>query len=302
MNLVDKEGMTPIPAGGLEVPSLEKGLETLNKLVERQGDFGTKEHFLGEQGGKYRVFAIKGNMGGQYPKGYIPVAHTHPGGAMLTYEDLATTTAEGKSVGGVKTHLVAMGKGRFTVIEVPQSGPATATSLDVTTGKVLSVVELAPQGPKQTSPVPYVEGTGRAVDVQTPVKGYGKLAGAVSGSTPLGRIFGVPPVTPAAAPKVSNAAPASETTQSTTKQTPKVEIKTGTEPSVKAPFAPGTPGVKTMDPKPSGWAVLFIIAWEFALKDYVKAFFTPPTKRNPPQFKPYTTQDEFTKLHRPPDR
>jgi RHS repeat-associated protein len=263
VDLVDVTGTSPsIPASGLEVPNLEAGLEMLDDLVTRQnketGGFGAQEHFLGERGGRYRVFAIEGTLGGKFPAGYNPVAHTHPGGATLTYEDLATTSSQGKSVGGVKTHLVAMGKGRFTVIEVPGNAPSTATGIDVTTGKVSSVVQLAPPGPNQTSPVPYVEGTGRAMAVDTPIKGYGKLAAAFSGSTPIGQSLGVTPTAPAAAaPRAARAAPAPQ---------PKAQPKASPKVNIEPPMPPGTPGVKTMDPKPSGWAIAFVLLFELVLK------------------------------------
>jgi hypothetical protein len=67
-----------------------------------------------------------------------------------------------------------------------------------------------------------------------------------------------------------------------------------------------------MDPKPSGWAVLFVMVWEFGLKDYFGSFFKRPGLYHPPddratqaeietlQKRGYRTQKEFTKLHRPP--
>jgi hypothetical protein len=262
-------------------------LEILDALVNRQNAFSAQEYFLGhsQTDGKYRVFKIgdAGSLGGALPEGQTPIAHSHPGGAVLTYEDLATTTTQGKSVGGVRTHLVAMGNGNFTVIEVPANGPATATSLNVATGKVSSIVELAPPGPTQTSPVPYVEGTGRTVSIQTPIKGYDALANAVNGSTPLRQLFNVPPAAPVTAPKASKTTPAAESTPSRATPTPKVESKAGPEPSAKtgnAPkptrmplYAPGTPGVTTMDPKPRGWAVVLVILWEVAGKPAVETYW-----------------------------
>jgi hypothetical protein len=153
----------------------------------------------------------------------------------------------------------------------------------VATGKVSSIVELAPPGPTQTSPVPYVEGTGRSVAIQTPMKGYDALANAVNGSTPLGRLFNVPPAAPAAAPKAAKTTPAAEPTPSKTNASPKGAIRPGTEPPAKtgnAPkpmgtplYAPGPPGVTTMDPKPRGWAVVLVILWEVAGKPAVETYW-----------------------------
>jgi RHS repeat-associated protein len=189
--LVDTSGMAPtIPASGLEVASLEKGLELLNQIVTDQSDFDTVEYFLGERGGKYRVFKLEGNLGGQIPAGQTPIAHTHPGGAMLTFEDVATTSAQAPSVGGARTHLVARGNNNWSIIEVPSSGPITSTDLNVKTGVVSGTIELDPPGTQTTRPIPHRLETHQPQTTQTSVKGYGKLAKALGGSNPLSRVLG----------------------------------------------------------------------------------------------------------------
>jgi RHS repeat-associated protein len=188
LRFVDANGMSPapaIPAAGLPVDNLQQGLTVLDELNSAPGNVGDIEWFLGEQGGKYTVFKLEGSLGGKIPTGYNAVAHTHPGGAMITAEDVATTTAQGIEVGGVRTHLVSKGNNRWGVIEVPKKGPATLTEIDLQAGRVSSVVELQRVG---TGPhgLPHIVESGRSLNQPSGIKTTGELADAMEGATPLG--------------------------------------------------------------------------------------------------------------------
>ncbi len=187
--LVDLTGLSPsvpdIPAGGQAVKTLQEGLDLLNRLTTAQGESGSTEWFLGQKGGSYRVFKIEGDLGGAIPKGYTAVAHTHPPGAMVTAEDVATTAARGVKVGGTRTHLVARGGNRWAAIEVPKSGAAKLTELDLQAGKVTSVVELERVGVGSHG-LPHKFETGVQLNQPSSIKNTSELAEALEGSKPLG--------------------------------------------------------------------------------------------------------------------
>lgn len=193
--LVDVTGTAPefpsIPATGYEVGSLENGLELLNRFAEVEtARGGTTELFLGQKGDQYRLFQL-GNLGGEIPEGYVPIAHTHPQGAMVTFEDYVTTLARGLKVGDVRTHLVAFGNNKWAVIEIPKEGQSTSTSLDLNSPKVLGTVELEAPGVNPNRIFPYKGETLQKLDQASPLRGIGGLAKALRGSTPLGKVLAV---------------------------------------------------------------------------------------------------------------
>jgi RHS repeat-associated protein len=189
LRFIDQTGMNPqlpdIPKGGLEVKSIKEGLRVLDQLNTAQGDFSDTEFFLGGKGGKYRVFQLEGKLGGEIPKGYGAIAHTHPGGALVTAEDVATTAKRGWVVGGISTQLVSRGHNRWSIIEVPKRGPARMTNIDLSSGQALDVIDLKRVGVEAGHNTPMVFSTGRVLDTPSGIKNIGELGGAMEGSTPL---------------------------------------------------------------------------------------------------------------------
>lgn len=196
MRFTDSQGLapqstqTPIPKSGLVVSGLEDGLRTLDRLNTSLGAESSTEWFLGARNGEYRVFEI-GDLGGEISKGYSAVAHTHPHGAMVTPEDIATTRARGVNVGGTRTHLVSMGENRWGIIEVPKKGPVTLTSVDLKSGQTLTAIELERVGVGPSGMVHKME-TGRTLNKPSNIRTLDELARAVENSkSRLGEVLEV---------------------------------------------------------------------------------------------------------------
>lgn len=183
---IDSQGLapqstqTPIPQSGLVVSSLEEGLQTLDRLNTSLGAASSTEWFLGKRKGEYRVFQL-GSLGGKIPKGYSAVAHTHPHGAMVTPEDVATTRTRGVKVGGTRTHLVSMGKNRWGIIEVPKKGAVTLTALDLKSGQTMMTIELQRVGVGPSGGVHKFD-TGRTLNSPSNIKTTSELANAMENS------------------------------------------------------------------------------------------------------------------------
>ena len=203
---VDTTGLAPtIPAGGTPVSSLKKGLELLDQLASGENSFSTTEFFLGETGGQYRVFKLEGDLGGAIPKGYTAIAHSHPPGAMVTAEDVASTLSHAPEVGGVRTHLIARGGNHWSVIEAPKTGPIRMTSLDLQAGRVGESIELlrVGVGPHGT---PLNLNSVIKVNEASGIKNTGELAKALEGSRPLSKVMASDAVWAAKAAEAGNAA------------------------------------------------------------------------------------------------
>jgi RHS repeat-associated protein len=200
VQFTDPSGLAPalpeIPQAGQPVGSLAEGLQVLDQLADLVNAIGAEEEFasaegqaeffLGRRGGQYRVFRLEGELGGQFPPGHEPIAHTHPQGAMVTFEDLNTTRQQAPAVGGVRTHLVARGGNRWSILEVPAEGAATLTELDLRTGTVQTVFELEAPGVTSERLTPHIAETARRLDQPAAVRNLGELAEALEGRTPVG--------------------------------------------------------------------------------------------------------------------
>jgi RHS repeat-associated protein len=134
-----------IPPGGIEVANLAEGLEQMNQiadLINRTPGL-TEEVFLGEMNGQLRILRL-GHLGGELPAGYSAIAHTHPEGAMVTYEDVATTRALGLRLSESRLHLVARGGNRWSILEW-RVGQAVAqmTEINLARGVITGTADLA---------------------------------------------------------------------------------------------------------------------------------------------------------------
>jgi hypothetical protein len=115
------------------------------------------------------------------------VAHSHPKGAVVTYPDLNTTRAQAPEVGGVRTHLVARGGNRWSILEAPgQGGPGLQTDLDLAKGIVEKTMELEAPGVKSDLPTPHIFETTQKLNQPSSIRSLGELAEALDGPTPLG--------------------------------------------------------------------------------------------------------------------
>ncbi len=188
VTLNDPEGTAPptVPNGGLEVASLQKGLETLDALATqvRNTEGSVQEFALIKENNTFKILkgtATKPEV--SIPKGTTAIAHTHPPTAMVSFADVNTTHAQGVKVAGVRSHLVAHGNGNWTLIEIPKQGNGMLTSFDTNTGMIKGTVQVYRPGaaPDTASMVQKVD-TMNMVNKQGKITSISKLAKAMRGS------------------------------------------------------------------------------------------------------------------------
>ncbi len=188
VTLNDPGGTAPpsVPAGGLEVASLQKGLETLDELAThvRNTEGSVQEFALIKENNTFKI--LKGTASSpevSIPKGTTAIAHTHPPGALVTFADVNTTHAQGVKVAGVRSHLVAHGNGNWTLIEIPKQGNGMLTSFDTNTGMIKGTVQVYRPGaaPDHAMMVQKAD-TMNMVNKQGKITSISKLAKALKGS------------------------------------------------------------------------------------------------------------------------